>query len=280
MTLSIEPSGQVCGATICGVDLSRPLSTQTVDAIRAAWLEHHVIAFPDQSLDPPALQRFANLLGPFGVDPFIAGLPAHPRVIEVKREADETAPLFADNWHSDWSFLASPPAATMLHGIEVPPVGGDTLFANLHEAWDALPATRQRELDGLVAVHSARRSYARAGRYGEADKGRSMSIRADDSALATRTHPLVRRHTETGRAALFLSPAYTIGIEGMTQDESDALLKELCEWVGDERFVYRHRWTPGMLAVWDNRSLNHRATGGYEGHRRLLRRITIGERAA
>ncbi len=278
MTMRIEPSGQICGALIHGLDLAEPLSEQTVADIRAAWLDHHVIGFTDQSLDPPALQRFAMRLGPFGEDPFIAGMAAHPRVIEVRREANEQAPLFADNWHSDWSFLARPPAATLLYGVEIPPVGGDTLFANLHAAFEALPASRQHELQSLQAVHSARRSYARQGRYGDQDKGRSMAIRADDSALATQSHPLVRHHPETGRPALFISPAYTVGIAGMSEADSQALLAELFDWIDEPRFTYRHRWTPGLLTVWDNRCLNHRATGGYEGHRRLLHRITIGDR--
>ena len=129
-------------------------------------------------------------------------------------------------------------------------------------------------------VHSARRGYARAGRYGENDAGRSMAIRYDDSALATQRHPVARRHLETQRTALFVSPGYTIAIADLPDDEGQALLRELYAHQGQERFVYRHRWSAGMLVVWDNRCLVHAATGGYAGHRRLLHRITVGERLA
>ena len=128
-------------------------------------------------------------------------------------------------------------------------------------------------------MHSARVGYAKDGIYGEKDKGRSMAIRFDDSALKTRLHPLVRTHPETGRRALFVNPGYTLGIDGMPPDESRALLKQLFQHQVEERFVYRHHWSEGMLTLWDNRSLLHAATGGYEGHRRLLYRVTVAERA-
>ena len=198
---------------------------------------------------------------------------------QVRREADETSTLFADNWHSDWSFLASPPAATLLHGDVIPPVGGDTLFANQYHAWDALPAALKATLADRQGVHSARRGYARQGRYGEGDTGRSMSIRYDDSALATQLHPIARRHPETGRTALFVSPGYTIGIDGLPDNEAQAVLRELFEHQGRDEFVHRQSWRTGMLVMWDNRCLVHAATGGYQGHRRLLHRITVGERA-
>lgn len=277
--MQVVPSGQTCGALVSGLDLREPLAPARLEALRQAWLEHQVIGIVGQSLSVADLERFAPQIGPWGDDPFIAALPGHPHVVEVRREPDEQAPLFADNWHSDWSFLASPPAATMLYGSVVPPVGGDTLFANLHAAWEALPAAMQARLAPLQAIHSASRSYSKKGRYGEADKGRSMTIKSSDEALATQTHPLVRTHPETGRKALFVSAAYTVGIEGMPDDEAASLLAELCAHAGQERFVYRHAWQPGMLTLWDNRCLNHRATGGYEGHRRLLHRITIGERS-
>jgi len=162
----------------------------------------------------------------------------------------------------------------------IPPVGGDTLFANQYEAWSALPEALRSTLQQRRGVHSARRGYSRQGRYGEADKGRSMAIRYDDSALATQTHPIARRHPETGRTALFVSPGYTIGIEGLPDDEANALLLELFTHQARPQFVYRHRWDSGMLVLWDNRCLVHAATGGYQGHRRLLHRITVGERPA
>ena len=134
-------------------------------------------------------------------------------------------------------------------------------------------------LQDKQGVHSARRGYAREGRYGVADAGRSMAIRFDDSALATQLQPVARRHPETGRVALYVSPGYTIGLAGLPDDEAQALLAELFAHQAQDRFVYRHRWQQGMLVLWDNRCLVHAATGGYQGHRRLLHRITIGDRA-
>ena len=279
MDLSIEPTGQVCGARITGVDLAGALDDEAFARIRAAWLEHRVIHFPDQRLTVADLERFALGLGPFGEDPYIAPGDDSPHVIEVKRAADEKSSLFAESWHSDWSFLPVPPAGTLLYAKVIPPVGGDTLYADLHAAFDALPAHDRAKLETLRAVHSARLGYAKSGRYGERDKGRSMRIRPDDSAMATHVHPLVRTHPETGRKALFVSPAYTIGIEGMDDHDARSLLERLFAHLQEPRFIYRHRWAVGMLTLWDNRAVNHRATGGYDGHARLLQRITIAERS-
>ena len=278
MTLSVEVQAAPCGAWVRGVDLTQPLDPSLQADLRALWLQHLVLAFPDQHLSVHALERFATTIGPFGPDPYFESIPGHPHVAQVRREADETSTLFADNWHSDWSFLPGPPAATLLHGDEIPPVGGDTLFANQYAAWDALPAALKSAVAGRQGVHSARRGYSRQGRYGEQDQGRSMAIRYDDSALATQLHPIARRHPETGRTALFVSPGYTIGIDGLPDDEAQPLLKALFEHQGRDEFVYRHAWQPGMLVMWDNRCLVHAATGGYQGHRRLLHRITVGER--
>jgi taurine dioxygenase len=279
MPLDVTVQQQPCGALVRGIDLTRPLTDEQSAAVRSAWLAHQVLAFPDQSMGVEDLERFATTIGPFGPDPYFESIPGHPHVAQVKREADETSTIFADNWHSDWSFLASPPAGTLLYGNVIPPVGGDTLFANQYDAWTALPSALKTQLQHRLGVHSARRGYSRQGRYGEGDKGRSMAIRYDDSALATQTHPIARRHPETGRTALFVSPGYTIGIDGMPGDEANSVLLELFAHQAKPDFVYRHRWQPGMLVMWDNRCLVHAATGGYQGHRRLLHRITVGERA-
>lgn len=278
MRIVVTAQDAPCGASVTGVDLTKPLDAATVAEIRAAWLRHQVLGFPDQSMSVEDLERFATTVGPFGPDPYFESIPGHPHVAQVRREADETTTIFADNWHSDWSFLAQPPAATLLFGNVIPPVGGDTLFANQYDAWDALSPSLKALLNGKQGIHSARRGYARSGRYGEADTGRSMAIRYDDSALATQAHPIARVHPETGRTALYISPGYTIGIEGLPDDEAQAVLRELYAHQGRDQFVYRHRWQTNMLLMWDNRCLVHAATGGYAGHRRLLHRITVGER--
>lgn len=275
MPLRVEPSGEACGARVTGVDLSRPLDPATVAELRAIWLEHLVLAFPDQTIGDDDLERFTGYFGGFGVDPFFAPIAGRQNIAAIRREADEQSPLFAENWHSDWSFQIHPPAGTCLMAVDIPPVGGDTLFANQHAAWEALPGARKAELGDLIAVHSARLAYAPDGTYGAKDKGRSMDIRPDASANAVQVHPLVPAHPETGRRGFFSTLGYIIGIEGMEQDAAIALLRELYAWQSDDRFVYRQRWEPGMLVMWDNRSVLHRATGGYEGYRRELHRTTI-----
>ena len=278
MSIDITAQSAPCGALIRGIDLTRDLDPSAVAEIRSAWLAHQVIAFPDQRLEIADIERFASYLGPNGEDPYIAAIPGHPQVVQVKRDADEKTPLFAESWHSDWSFLPQPPAATVLYGNVIPPVGGDTLFSNQYAAWDALPASMKTLLQDRNGIHSARRGYSPQGAYGERDVGRSMAIRYGDSAMKTQLHPLGRRHTETGRTALFVSPGYTIGIEGMPEDEAQQVLLELYAHQSKPEFVYRHRWSVGMLIMWDNRCLIHAATGGYEGHPRLLHRVTVADR--
>ena len=277
MTLNIKPSGQVCGANVTGCDLSGALDDALIAEIRAAWLKHRVLAFPDQAMDDDALERFTIAMGGFGEDPFFAPIEGRRHIAAIRREADETAPLFAENWHTDWSFLKRPPAGTCLLAVDIPPVGGDTLFADQIAAFAALPADRQDYLRTLTAIHSAKLAYAPDGTYGEKDQAsdRSMTIRPDESANETCSHPLIRPHPETGEEAIFSTLGYIIGIEGMEQSEAIAFLMELAAWQCRDEFVYRHQWEPNMLVMWDNRSVLHKATGGYEGHRRELHRTTI-----
>lgn len=272
----ITPSGQACGASVTGVDLSHPISADLAAEIRAAWLEHHVLAFPDQAMSDDDLERFTLAFGGFGDDPFIAPIPGRDHIIAVERLADESSPLFAENWHSDWSFQAQPPAGTCLYALKIPPVGGDTLFANQHAALDAMPPDLRARIEGRTAIHSAKRAYAPDGFYGEGDAPkRSMDIRPSRDAEATQHHPLIRAHPETGREGLFSCFGYIIGIEDMEDSEAIPLLIELYQWQGRETFQYRHKWQSNMLLMWDNRSLLHAATGGHDGHHRLLHRTTI-----
>jgi taurine dioxygenase len=281
MTLSIEPSGEACGARVTGVDLTAPLNDEIVAEIRAAWLEHHVMAFPDQAMSDDDLERFTLALGGFGHDPFIAPIPGRDHVIAVERLPDEDSPLFAENWHSDWSFQARPPAGTCLFSLVIPPTGGDTLYANQHLALEAMPGGMRGRIESKVAIHSARRAYAQDGSYGDKDRAkRSMDIRPGPAAQATQRHPLIRRHPETGREGLFSAFGYIVGIDGMTDAESHPLLLDLYAWQTRPEFQYRHRWEANMLVMWDNRSVLHAATGGYAGHHRLLHRTTIADRSA
>lgn len=275
MSLTVEPSGQACGARVTGLDLTQPITTELAAEIRALWLEHKVLAFPGQRMDDDALEAFTLAMGGFGEDPFFDPIKGRTHIAAILREADEVSPLFAENWHSDWSFLARPPAGTCLMAVDIPPHGGDTLFANQAAAFAALPEERKEYLRSLTAIHSAKLAYAPEGTYGARDKGRSMAITPGESARATQTHPLVQPHPETGEECLYSTLGYIIGIEGMEPEEAMPLLAELAEWQGREAFMYRHVWEPDMLLMWDNRALLHKATGGYDGYRRELHRTTI-----
>lgn len=262
-----------------GIDLSA-LDDDTVSDIRTAWLEHKVLAFPDQRLSDHDLEAFTLRFGPFGDDPFFASIDGHPNIAAIRRDANETSSLFAENWHADWSFQEFPPDGTCLYGKVIPPVGGDTLFTNQQAALEAMPAELRERLDGRMAIHSARGGYAPDGTYGDDDADRSMQIRPSDTAYATQLHPVIRTHPETGAETLYSVLGYIIGIDGMDEEAERTLLGELYHWQTREEFQYRHRWEADMLVMWDNRCVLHRATGGYDGHDRLLHRTTIGYNAA
>ena len=274
--IHVRPTGAALGAEVTGVDLSKPLDADTVAAIRSAWLDHLVLAFPDQPMSHDDLERFTRYFGDFGEDPFIAPLPDRPHIIEVKRGAEEKASVFAAAWHSDWSFQETPPAATILHSKIIPPVGGDTLFCNQYAAYETLKDDTKARIENLEAVHSAGLAYAPDGVYGENDgPDRSMTIRPDERAHAARRHPVVKTHPETGRKALFVNPGYVRTLHGVSDEEAFMLLVEMYEACHAEENVYAHQWAPDMLVIWDNRCTQHMATGGYDGHERLLHRTTV-----
>lgn len=275
MALEVTATPGTFGATVTGVDLREKLTPELVKAIRMAWLRYQVLAFPGQPLSLEEFERFSGTIGEFGYDPYFDSLPAYPHIAQVRRDANENTPIFAETWHSDWSFLPSPPSATLLCSAIIPPLGGDTLFANQYAALEALPVKTKTALKGKMGIHSARRGYAPDGLYGANDKGRSMAIRYSADALATQLHPMVRLHPETRKEVLFVNPGYTIGIDGMPADEANELLADLFTHQTREEFIYRHRWSEDMVLLWDNRCLLHAATGGYDGHARLLHRITI-----
>jgi len=274
MSLEVAAQTNDFGAIITGIDLTA-LDEQSVAAIRDAWLRYQVVAFPDQQLDHDQLASFTQWIGPFGNDPYVAPLREHANILEIRREPDEAVTPFGAAWHSDWSFQAMPPAATILHAKIVPPVGGDTLYANGYAAFEALSPGEQSELKTMTALHSARRPYSHQGFYATGGDKRSMKILPDDSALEITEHPLIRTHPETGREVLWINSVYTIGIKDMSEAESARLLQRLFAHSVEDRFVYRHRWTANMLTMWDNRSVQHCAQGGYDGHRRVMHRTTV-----
>ncbi|MCP4840883.1 MAG: TauD/TfdA family dioxygenase [Halieaceae bacterium] len=275
--IEVTPSGEACGATVTGVDLSSELDLTTVAMLREAWLQHHVLAFPEQALSDARLERVVDYFGVFGSEPFFGTIEGSEHVVALTRRAGEKAPLFAENWHSDWSFLPQPPIGTCLYSIVIPPVGGDTGFINQQKALQEMPLQLRRQLEGQIALHSARTAYAPDGMYGENDRaaGRSMSIRFSEEAREVCGHPFIDKHPESGRDTLLGCIGYIIGIRGMPDEEALSLLLELYEWQTREEFQYTHRWEENMLVIWDNRSLLHRAYGGYDGYDRILHRVTV-----
>ncbi|HVA05504.1 MAG TPA: TauD/TfdA family dioxygenase [Acidimicrobiales bacterium] len=267
----VEPVSGTVGAVVRGADLSEPLDEPTVAEIRKAFLAHHVLFFHEQDLSPEAQLRVGRYFGELDTHPFVEGMESLPEVIEIITEPDDRL-NFGGGWHSDVTFLEEPDLASILYAIEVPPFGGDTLFANQHTAYEALSDTMKDLLEGLVAKHSAGPQYAEGG-YSTLSK--SMKTRSVQQADRVVHHPLVRTHPETGRKALYVNPAFTVGIEGMRPDESMALLGFLFNHAVREPFTCRFRWSPGSVAMWDNRSVQHYALFDYRGHRRHMRRITV-----
>jgi taurine dioxygenase len=243
--------------------------------VKAAFAAHSVLWFPDQPLTHDQLEAFTRQWGEFGWDPYIAPLADRPHILEVRRDASETTSVFGGAWHSDWSFQETPPAITILHAKVIPPVGGDTLYADGYRAWEALSPAFQAMIAPLRAVHSAGRPYGAAGLYAKESGRTGMTILPSAEADKTVAHPMARVHPVTGRAALFVNPVYTVGVEGMNAAESAALLGYLFAHMTQDRFVHRHRWAPRMLTLWDNRCCLHNATGGYDGHERILHRTTV-----
>ena len=277
MNLQVDPTGQACGAFVRGVDFSSDVDGDIIAQIRAAWLQHHVLVFPEQELSDDDLVRFTRYFGAIGDDPFFLPMDSNEHVVALTRRADEQAPVFAETWHSDWSFKSDPPIGTCLYSLTVPPVGGDTSFANQQMALTAMPQALRARLEGKIALHSAAGAYAPDGFYGEQDSesDRSMRIVTDESARDIYPHPIIVEHPESGQETLFSTMGYIVGVQGLAAEEAIELMRELHQWQIREEFHYVHKWQPGMLVLWDNRSVLHRAHGGYDGYARELHRTTI-----
>ena len=275
--MDVQSTNQACGAVVTGIDLSTELSAADLRSIRQSWLEHHVLAFPDQKLSDDDLVRITKSFGDVGDDPFFVPISDTSPVVALTRRADEKAPVFAEAWHTDWSFKANPPIGTCLYSITIPPVGGDTGFINQHKALAEMPDELRSRLEGKIGLHSAAVAYAPDGTYGEkeANSDRSMKILYSEEARDVQTHPLIADHPESGKPTLFGCFGYIMGIEGMEQDEAHALLLEMYQWQCREEFQYTHKWSENMLVIWDNRSVLHKANSGYDGYARELHRTTI-----
>lgn len=269
--LQVKKIAGALGAELSGLDLSKPLSPDATAEIRAAFLEHGVIFVRDQQLNSAQFLAFANAMGQPVEYPFLNGLGDYPEIIEVKKLEHERV-NFGGIWHSDTTYLDPPPMGTMLLAREIPPFGGDTLFANQYLAYESLSPGMQRLLDGLVAVNTSTKA--------DVSRTREDRLRSDGSEQAREQfaaeHPVVRTHPETGRKALFVNIAHTSHFKDMTEEESAPILQFLHQHQVKPEFTCRFVWEVGSLAFWDNRCTQHNPVNDYHGYRRVMHRITLG----
>jgi taurine dioxygenase len=273
--MHIEAVTPELGAEVTGVDLKN-LTREERAAIERAFAERSVLFFRDQSLSLDDQLEVTRRFGPVLRVPYVQGIASHPDVIAVLKEAEEKKiSTFGGTWHTDFSFLAEPPAATLLYAVELPPVGGDTIWASQYLAYDALSDGMKALLDPLQAIHTGW-PHGTMGPNPDVPVSRSIKmVRNDPSADREVAHPVVRVHPVTGRKALFVNPVYTQRFENMTAAESKPLLDFLHQHSVRAEFCCRLRWRPGTMAMWDNRCLMHLAVNDYDGHRRLLHRTTV-----
>ncbi len=260
------------GAEIQGVDLGADLDNETFDDIHQAFLDHQVIFFRDQTLTPEQHKRFGRRFGTLNIHPYVKGMEGHPEIMEIIKEPEDKI-NFGGGWHSDMSFLETPSIGSILHAIEIPNYGGDTLFASQYAAYEALSPGLKKTLEGLRAVHSSAREYSSTG--ASAQKRGSMQVAEADGHVGEFVHPVVKVHPETGRKALYVNPAFTMKFEGWSTKDSKPLLDYLFNHSRFEAFTCRFNWTKGAVAFWDNRAVWHFALNDYPGQRRHMRRVTV-----
>jgi taurine dioxygenase len=272
--LDIRRVTPALGAEIHGIDVANA-DDDTIAAVRQAVLDHLVVMIRGQDdLGIDGLEHFTSRLGEPIETPFVGSLRGHPHVVRVIKEAHETNPNFGGGWHTDLSYLASPPSFTLLWAHDVPTSGGDTMWTNQYRALDGFSPGFIESLKSLKAVHTAAGPYSARGYYAATMQGASMDIQPSDDALAEQEHPIVVRHPETGRDALFVDSGYVSRIAGWTAAESRPLLQMLFAACTHDTNVVRMRWEPGTLGIWDNRATQHQALDDYTGQRRELFRTT------
>lgn len=276
-TFEIRPLDAALGAEVIGLDLSRPLSAEDFRRIHRAHLDHHVVVFRDQRITPAQQIAFSRRFGPLQIHVLHQfQLAGHPEILIVSNVLKDGKPIGLGDaghfWHSDLSYREKPSLGSLLHAIELPAEGGDTLFANMHAAWESLPAALQRRLEGLTAEHTYLARYAEL----QARSPWRPNLTSEQIAeVKPVVQPVVRTHPETGRKALFVSEHFTTRIVGLPDDESRALLDELFAHSVKPEHVYRHQWRAHDLVFWDNRSLLHLAAGTPDHLRRVMYRTTI-----
>lgn len=272
-SVRVTPYSSALGAVISGADLARPLSDADFAIIRQAFLDHGVIFFRDQHLTPEQHLAFARRFAPIDINRFFKAVDGYPEIAEVRKEAEQTTNI-GGGWHTDHSYDQIPAMGSVLLAREVPPSGGDTLFASMSKVYEALSPGLKSTLDRLRAVHSSRHVFGDKGGYA---KTNDLGARIGNAAAAVQDaiHPVVIRHPETGRKTLYVNSAFTLRFEGWTAQESEPLLRYLYQFAARPEFSCRWQWQEGSLAFWDNRATWHYALNDYHGHRRLMHRITV-----
>jgi len=269
-SLQIRPLSEHVGVEASGVDLNA-LDETGMASLRDAVANHGILFVRDQSLTPEQHIAFARRWGDIDVNKYFPANGGHPEIAEV-RKAENQQTNIGGGWHTDHSYDQVPAMGSILLARETPPSGGDTLFASMGAAFDSLSKGLKATLRTLRAVHSADHIYSTDGIYAKTDQGADLKGH-DERTHAV--HPVVIRHPRTGREILYVNPAFTLHIEGWTREESMSLLTYLYQVAMQEHFHCRVQWSPGSLAIWDNRSTWHYAMNDYHGHRRLMHRITI-----
>jgi len=270
--IAVRPVSTALGAEILGLDLADTLPDATIDAIRHALFQHGVVFFRDQKLTPEQHVAFARRFGAINVNRFFKTVDGYQMIAEVRKEPDQVGNI-GGGWHTDHSYDQAPAMGSILYAREVPETGGDTLFASMYAAYDALSDGLKRTLDGLQALHSSRHVFGVESYAGRGDlRGRYLN---PESATQDAVHPVVVRHPGSGRKALYVNAAFTVRIVGWTDEESRPLLHYLYQHAARPEFTYRFQWRDGSLAFWDNRCTWHYALNDYHGHRRLMHRITV-----
>lgn len=255
----------VIGAEIDGVDLAQPMDDEVFAEVRQALADHLVIFFRDQSLTPEQHLAFGRRFGDLQVHPAAPHAPGHPELMLIEANA-ESERANGESWHTDVSCEAEPPMGSILQIRDCPPEGGDTIFANMYAAYDALSDRMKAYLEGLRAVHSGEHVYR--GLYA------NLGV-ADKPAYPRAVHPVVRTHPWTGRKCLYVNSSFTTALVGVPKDEGDAVLRHLFQHLTHPLFQCRFRWTPGAVAFWDNRCAQHHAIWDYWPHRRSGFRVTV-----
>jgi taurine dioxygenase len=270
--VDIAPIAGALGAEIGGVNVAQDLDDTVIGQIRQALLDYGVIFFRDQTLDRDRHKAFTRRFGEIFIHPNYNGVSADPEIVDITREPGDKR-IVGEDWHTDTTMVAEPPMGAILYAIEVPPYGGDTLFANQYLAYESLSPGLRRTVEGLRAVHSDRMV---AGPQAGMNAQRSTKVREDaDWCETISIHPVVRTHPETGRKLLFVNRSYTVGFEGWTETESKPLLEYLLEHGHRPEFTCRFRWANGSIAFWDNRSTKHLAVHDAGPYRRIMRRTQI-----